>query len=181
MLRLIALVCSAGAVLVLCAFGFGCASEPAQTPAGSPGPAFESDRVSFTPLERHGWSLCIREGCYTCHGPADAGESRLSATSAGSAPALWPAAVAGRDKAWHVRHLIEPRPTSPNALMPSYAFLVDARMQSAGSDIEAAQVDAEARRFSQALSQAGVTVFWNSEIVPLVAYVRRLGPRRLSR
>ena len=95
---------------------------------------------------------------------------------------------------WHYTHLMDPRSTTPGSNMPSYSWLESGRidaplirrklvlMQKLGVPYTNAQIDAaETSQRAQAdavvadLSQQGITVAWNSEMVALIAYLQRLG------
>jgi cytochrome c oxidase cbb3-type subunit I/II len=95
---------------------------------------------------------------------------------------------------WHYTHLMDPRETSPGSNMPAFAWLkewkIDEKlvtkkfeaMRTLGVPYTDQDIaDAEKNQHRQAntivteLAAAKVTVEWNSEIVALIAYLRRLG------
>jgi cytochrome c oxidase cbb3-type subunit 2 len=100
----------------------------------------------YTPLELAGRAVYIREGCYVCHSQQIRpfrdeveryGNYSLAAESMYDHPFQWGSKRTGPDLArvggkysddWHVRHLINPRDVVPESIMPSYAFLAEARL-----------------------------------------------------
>ena len=97
----------------------------------------------YTPLELHGRSIYVAEGCYTCHSqmirPFRFETERYGAYAkpgefAYDHPHQWGSKRTGPDlqrlggkynHAWHYRHLEDPRSTSPSSIMPSYQWLLD--------------------------------------------------------
>ena len=97
----------------------------------------------YTPLELAGRNIYIREGCYNCHSQLIRpfrdeveryGHYSLAAESMYDHPFQWGSKRTGPDLArvggrysdeWHVQHLIEPRSTVPESIMPGYAFMAD--------------------------------------------------------
>ena len=170
----------------------------------------------YTPLELAGRDLYIEEGCNNCHsqmvrpfqdealryGPASTADEGAYET-----PHLWGSKRTGPDLArlggkypdlWHVRHMEDPRSTSPQSIMPPYAHLLATRLDLTGlpaklrglrrlgvpytdADIQNATVIAQAQADSVAarvLSQGGPDRLADREIVALVAYLQRLGVDR---
>ena len=97
----------------------------------------------YTPLELAGRNIYIREGCYNCHSQMVRpfrdeveryGPYSLAAESMYDHPFQWGSKRTGPDLArvggrysdeWHVQHLIDPRSTVPESIMPGYAFLAE--------------------------------------------------------
>ncbi len=107
------------------------------------------DMRLYTPLEQAGRDIYVREGCYACHSQmirtlADEvdryGPYSLAVESKYDHPMLWGSKRTGPDLArlggkysddWHVAHLIDPRAVVPESVMPHYAFLADAPLDTA--------------------------------------------------
>ena len=105
----------------------------------------------YSPLELAGRDVYIREGCYTCHSQMIRpmrdeveryGHYSLAAESMYDHPFQWGSKRTGPDLArvggrysddWHLDHLIDPQSVVPESIMPSYAFLLNARLD--GDDI----------------------------------------------
>ena len=167
----------------------------------------------WTPLELAGRDIYIREGCNNCHSQmvrpfrqelARYGPFTKAAETAFETPHLWGSKRTGPDLArvggkyphlWHVRHMENPRSTSPRSIMPPYDWLltwdldfdaIPGRMsavQTVGlpySDADVAGA-AEAARAQAAeiaaeiVNQGGPERLEGKEIVALVAYLQRLG------
>ena len=104
----------------------------------------------YTPLELKGRDVYIREGCYTCHSQMIRplrdeveryGHYSLAAESMYDHPFQWGAKRTGPDLArvgarysdeWHVDHLKDPQSVVPESIMPSYGFMLDAKLSSEG-------------------------------------------------
>ncbi len=102
------------------------------------------DMRLYTPLEQAGRDIYIREGCYLCHSQMIRtlrdeveryGPYSLAVESQYDHPMLWGSKRTGPDLArlgekysddWHVRHLVNPRDLVPESVMPQYAFLLEA-------------------------------------------------------
>lgn len=98
----------------------------------------------YTPLELAGRHIYIREGCYTCHSQMIRplrdeveryGHYSLAAESMYDHPFQWGSKRTGPDLArvggrysdeWHRAHLENPRSVVPESVMPPYAFLANA-------------------------------------------------------
>lgn len=98
----------------------------------------------YTPLELAGRQVYIREGCYTCHSQMVRplrdeveryGHYSLAAESMYDHPFQWGSKRTGPDLArvggrysdeWHRAHLQDPRSVVPESVMPPYAFLARA-------------------------------------------------------
>lgn len=166
----------------------------------------------WTPLELAGRDLYIREGCNNCHsqmvrpfrheleryGPySRAGETVYET------PFLWGSKRTGPDLArvgekyphlWHVRHMEDPRSTSPNSIMPPYDWMLTndldlsnlptklGALQSLGipytdAQIAGAVADAQAQAAeiaAEVAEQGGPEGLENREIVAMVAYLQSL-------
>src|SRR6476620_7935904 len=101
----------------------------------------------FTPLELAGRNIYIREGCYACHSQMIRtlqdeveryGPYSLAVESKYDHPMLWGSKRTGPDLArigekysddWQVRHLVNPRDLVPVSVMPEYAFLLGAPLE----------------------------------------------------
>ena len=100
----------------------------------------------YSPLELVGRDIYIREGCYVCHSQMIRpmrdeveryGHYSLAAESMYDHPFQWGSKRTGPDlarvggrysDAWHLDHLIDPQSVVPESIMPSYAFLLDAKL-----------------------------------------------------
>jgi cytochrome c oxidase cbb3-type subunit 2 len=103
----------------------------------------------YSPLELAGRNIYVREGCYTCHsqqirGLRDEveryGHYSLAAESMYDHPFQWGSKRIGPDLSrvggryssdWQYAHLTRPQALVPESLMPSYAFLNEATVESA--------------------------------------------------
>jgi len=106
----------------------------------------DPDMRLYTPLEQAGRDIYIREGCYACHSQMIRtlqdevdryGPYSLAVESQYDHPMLWGSKRTGPDLArvgekysddWQVRHLVNPRALVPESVMPQYAFLLDAQL-----------------------------------------------------
>lgn len=100
----------------------------------------------YSPLEMAGRNIYIREGCYTCHSQMIRpmwdeveryGHYSLAAESMYDHPFQWGSKRTGPDLArvgqrysdeWHVDHLVHPQSVVSESIMPSYAFLMNERL-----------------------------------------------------
>jgi cytochrome c oxidase cbb3-type subunit I/II len=132
------------------------------------------------------------------------GEFSLAGEFVYDHPFLWGSKRTGPDlhrvggkypDAWHWKHMIDPRSTSPNSIMPSYPWLYTADLDMSHTDgkiitlrklgvpyptdFEYEAVDkakAQAASVAQNLSSNGfANVKPQKEIVALIAYLQRLG------
>ncbi|PPL04248.1 cytochrome-c oxidase, cbb3-type subunit I [Parapedobacter indicus] len=95
---------------------------------------------------------------------------------------------------WHFDHMLDPTITSPGSIMPPYPWLIEQRLDTAATkaklnamrllgvpytdaDINAANADLreQAEGIATDLSQQGVDVRADREIIALIAYLQRLG------
>jgi cytochrome c oxidase cbb3-type subunit I/II len=167
----------------------------------------------YTPLELAGRDIYVAEGCNNCHSqmirPIRAETMRYGEYSKPGEfvydhPFLWGSRRIGPDLArvggkypdlWHVRHMEDPRSTTPQSIMPAYPWL--ARTAIPWSAVErgvAAQATlgvpytpeevtgavalarAQARKIASAIAeQGGPAGLEDREVVALVAYLQRLG------
>jgi len=97
----------------------------------------------FTPLELVGRDLYIKEGCNSCHSQMVRpfrqeleryGEYSKPGETIYEHPHLWGSKRTGPDLArvggkyphlWHVRHMEDPRSTSPRSIMPPYRWMLE--------------------------------------------------------
>lgn len=167
----------------------------------------------FTALELAGRDLYIREGCNNCHSQMVRpfrheleryGEYTKPGETIYEHPHVWGSKRTGPDLArvggkyphlWHVRHMENPRSTSPNSIMPTYEwmFVQDTRydrltrvlgvMQTLGvpyTDAEVESAPAHARTqaaqiAAEIIEQGGPEGLADKEIVAMIAYLQRLG------
>ena len=175
-------------------------------------PTIESVKP-WTPLELTGRDIYIREGCNNCHSQQVRpfrheleryGEYSKPGETIYERPFLWGSKRTGPDLArvggkyphlWHVRHMEDPRSTSPQSIMPPYDWLLRKEMdlshlpakmrvlntmnvpystQELTTPIALAQSQAQAIA-SEVAAQGGPTNLADKEITALVAYLQRLG------
>jgi cytochrome c oxidase cbb3-type subunit I/II len=167
----------------------------------------------YTPLELLGRDVYLREGCYNCHSqmvrPFRHETERYGEHSKGGEfvydhPFQWGSKRTGPDlhrvgakypHLWHVRHMDDPRSTTPGSLMPAYPTLLEADLDA--SEIQAkmeamrlvgvpysdgeienapAAVKAQAEAIAREVySQQGPDGLADKEITALTAYLQRLG------
>ncbi len=167
----------------------------------------------LTPLELTGRDIYIREGCTTCHSQMIRpfrdeieryGDYSKPGESIYDHPFLWGSKRTGPDLArvggkyphlWHVRHMEDPRSTSPNSIMPPYPWLLEKELDLSDvsrkltvlrqlgvpyTDDDIARAEDVARNQARTLAdeiveQGGPAALETKEIVALVAYLQRLG------
>jgi cytochrome c oxidase cbb3-type subunit I/II len=167
----------------------------------------------YTPLEIEGRDLYIREGCNTCHSQMirpfrDETERYGEYSKAGEFvydhPFLWGSKRTGPDlhrvggkypDAWHWKHMMDPRSTSPNSIMPAYIWLFNSKLDTthtegkiitlrnlgvpyaAGYESKAVgDLKAQAQVIATNLRSTGVNnIDAQAEVVALIAYLQRLG------
>lgn len=172
-----------------------------------------SSVTPYTPLELEGRDIYIREGCYTCHSqmvrPFRSETERYGQYShvgefVYDHPFQWGSKRTGPDlhrvggkypNAWHWKHMMEPRSTSPNSIMPSYPWMYDTdldvshtegkilTMQKLGvpyPDGYATQAVNDLRKqadeIAANLQGSGIEgVDSKKEIIAMIAYLQRLG------
>lgn len=167
----------------------------------------------YTPLELAGRDLYIREGCNNCHSQQIRpfrdeveryGEYSKPGEFVYDHPFLWGSKRTGPDLAriggkypdlWHVRHMEDPRSTSPRSLMPPYDWMLrkEADLEVLPAKLRAlsrigvpyteddiANATANARRQAELIAtgvaaQGGPAGLESKEIIAMVAYLQRLG------
>ncbi|MCG3172610.1 MAG: hypothetical protein GMKNLPBB_00764 [Myxococcota bacterium] len=171
-----------------------------------------SSVTPYSPLELLGRDIYIREGCYNCHSqmvrPMRAETERYGEYSKPGEfvydhPFQWGSRRIGPDlhrvggkypHLWHVRHMENPRSTTPQSIMPPYPWLltddtgyskVQGRVNAMamlgvpyGESINRAGEFArqQARQIgSEIAAQGGPGGLADKEIVALIAYMQRLG------
>jgi cytochrome c oxidase cbb3-type subunit I/II len=179
---------------------------------GSNVPTIQAVRP-YTPLELAGRDLYVAEGCNNCHSqmirPIRAETMRYGEYSKPGEfvydhPFLWGSRRIGPDLArvggkypdlWHVRHMEDPRSTTPQSIMPAYPWLSRARINWTAVERgvaaqaalgvpytpdEVAGAAALGRRQAQQIAaaiaqQGGPAGLEDTQLVALVAYLQRLG------
>jgi cytochrome c oxidase cbb3-type subunit I/II len=170
-----------------------------------------TEQRPYTALELEGRDVYVSEGCYTCHSqmirPFGWESARYGAPSQPDDsiwdhPFQWGSKRTGPDLAreggrypdlWHVRHMGDPRSTTPGSIMPSYAHMgtthVDfdgtrgklTALQTLGvpyTDEEVEHAEEDARAQGAAIAEALApddTVDPESQLVAMIAYLQRLG------
>jgi len=168
--------------------------------------------VPYTPLELAGRDMYIREGCYTCHSQmirtmtADVmryGDYSRLGESIYDHPYQWGSKRTGPDlarigskynHAWHFKHMMDPRSTSPGSNMPAFPWFYDNKadystlpakikvLRTLGvpypnwTDAEIqSSVEAQAKVITTELRSQGEYCAPDKEIVALIAYLQKLG------
>jgi cytochrome c oxidase cbb3-type subunit I/II len=173
----------------------------------------------YTPLELYGRDLYIKEGCYNCHSQmirpfidetvrygqnGQPAEYSKPGEFVYDHPFQWGSKRTGpdlareggrRDELWHLRHLENPRATSPGSVMPSYPHMLE---DDVDWDVIQQRVDAMAMLGvpygAKALSKADIMAhdqagelaakleaaggpkgMANKDVIALIAYLQRLG------
>ncbi|MHB8799531.1 MAG: cytochrome-c oxidase, cbb3-type subunit I [Thermoanaerobaculia bacterium] len=167
----------------------------------------------YTPLELLGRDIYIREGCYNCHSQMVRpfrheteryGEYSKAGEFVYDHPFQWGSKRTGPDlhrvgakypSLWHVRHMDQPRSTTPGSVMPRYPHLlkdpiddalVETKMRAMRAvgvpytDGEIATAKAALAAQAQAIAaevevQQGPPGLADREITALTAYLQRLG------
>ncbi len=167
----------------------------------------------YTALELHGRDIYVREGCYVCHSqmirPMEAEVLRYGTYSRAEEsmydrPFQWGSKRTGPDLAriggkypdlWHYRHMKDPREVVNGSIMPSYAWLLDGKIDFkilenklsvmkmlnvpySDDEILHAQADAklQAKQIAEAMTSQGAQAdLEDKEIVALIAYLQSLG------
>jgi cytochrome c oxidase cbb3-type subunit I/II len=166
----------------------------------------------YTPLELEGRDIYIAEGCVSCHSQMVRpfreetiryGEYSKAGEFVYDRPFLWGSRRIGPDlhriggkypDLWHYNHMIDPRNTSPNSLMPTYSHLAGdeldfdglsaklSALASIGTPYSQAQINnaaddakAQANKIADGLVGQGAKDIRNKDLVALIAYLQRLG------
>jgi cytochrome c oxidase cbb3-type subunit I/II len=166
----------------------------------------------YTPLELAGRDIYVSEGCYNCHSqmvrPIRAETERYGEYSKPGEfvydhPFQWGSRRIGPDlhrvggkypHLWHVRHMQDPRSTTPQSIMPAYAWLLEEDldfssiqprvdvMAMLGVPYGDALLHAEEMALEQddlisgeIAAQGGPRDLAGKKIVALIAYLQRLG------
>ena len=166
----------------------------------------------YTPLELVGRDIYVGEGCYNCHSqmvrPIRAETERYGEYSKPGEfiydrPFQWGSRRIGPDlhrvggkypDLWHVRHMADPQSTTPQSIMPAYAWLettpidfgsVQKRVDTMAmlgvpygeAVLRAEQMAREqSREIAQRIAaQGGPQGLEDKQIIALVAYLQRLG------
>jgi cytochrome c oxidase cbb3-type subunit I/II len=167
----------------------------------------------YTPLELHGRDLYIAEGCNNFHSQmirpirsetARYGEYSKAGEFVYDHPFLWGSRRIGPDlhrvggkypHLWHVRHMQDPRSTTPQSIMPPYPWLLSGAIDLAAIErgvaaqvtlgvpytpAEVAGAAAAARDQAKGIAdeiakQGGPTGLEDKQITALIAYLQRLG------
>ncbi len=167
----------------------------------------------YTPLELEGRDIYVRDGCYTCHSqmvrPFRSETERYGEYSRAGEfiydrPFQWGSKRTGPDlhrvggkypDLWHVRHMEDPRSTSPGSIMPEYKYMLEddldlsdtsrklAALAWLGTPYSPEEIDSaeslamsQAEEISQRLKQSGETrELKDKEIIAMIAYLQRLG------
>lgn len=167
----------------------------------------------YTPLELLGRDIYVREGCYNCHSQMVRpfrheteryGEYSKAGEFVYDHPFQWGSKRTGPDlhrvgakypSLWHVRHMDQPRSTTPGSIMPRYPHLlkdpiddalVEAKMRAMRTvgvpytDGEIATAKAAIAAQAQTIAaeveaQQGPPGIADREITALTAYLQRLG------
>ncbi len=167
----------------------------------------------YSPLELEGRDIYVREGCYTCHSQMIRpfrseveryGQYSMAGEFVYDHPFQWGSKRTGPDlhrvggkypDAWHWKHMMEPRSTSPGSIMPGYPWLYNTEldvshtrgkiltMQKLGvpypdgyAEQATSDLESQATLIAEKLAASGIKdVEPKSEIVALIAYLQRLG------
>lgn len=166
----------------------------------------------YTALEVEGRDVYVREGCYNCHSQmvrtySEETKRYGQASQAGEfvydRPFQWGSKRTGPDlhrvggkypNLWHFKHMNDPRSTTPDSIMPTYAWLsedtIDFAMLPAKihglrrlgvpyTDSDETNSELLARQQSRAIAEElvgqGAPTSEDKEIIALIAYLQRLG------
>jgi len=96
--------------------------------------------------------------------------------------------------AWHYSHMLEPESMSPGSLMPAYPWLIEQDLNTSDTEakirvmqtlgvpyeegydnIALQDLNKQANKIAQGLSESGIAVTSDKEIIALIAYLQRLG------
>src|SRR5690606_12071345 len=166
----------------------------------------------YTPLELYGRDLYIGEGCYNCHSqmgrPIRAETERYGEYSKPGEfvydrPFQWGSRRIGPDLArvggkyphlWHVRHMEAPTSTTPQSIMPAYAWMLEEPIEFSviqprvdamvmlgvpyGNAVKEAESLARAQAAEIAAEierQGGPHDLGDKQVTAMIAYLQRLG------
>jgi cytochrome c oxidase cbb3-type subunit I/II len=166
----------------------------------------------YTPLELIGRDIYVSEGCYNCHSqmirPIRSETERYGEYSKPGEfvydhPFQWGSRRIGPDLhriggkypyLWHVRHMQDPRSTTPQSIMPAYTWLFEDDLDYGGIQkrVDAmamlgvpygdavlrgeSMARAQARQISgEIVAQGGPAHLEAKKIIALIAYLQRLG------
>jgi len=165
----------------------------------------------YTPLELYGRDMYVSEGCYNCHSQMVRpirmeteryGEYSKPGEFVYDHPFQWGSRRIGPDlhrvggkypHLWHVRHMQNPRSTTPRSIMPTYAWMlendldfdsiqprVDAMVMLGvpyGEAVNSAEEMArsQADQIADEIVEQGGPDLHGKDILALVAYLQRLG------
>ncbi|MCK6683424.1 MAG: cytochrome-c oxidase, cbb3-type subunit I [Thermoanaerobaculia bacterium] len=167
----------------------------------------------YSPLELLGRDIYIREGCYNCHSQLVRpfrheteryGEYSKAGEYVYDHPFQWGSKRTGPDlhrvgqkypSLWHVRHMKDPRSTTPGSVMPRYPHLLSSHLDTSllqskmrtmkklgvpysEGEIETALSSLEKQSLQIAAeveAQQGPRGLAGREIIALTAYLQRLG------
>ena len=165
----------------------------------------------YTPLEQYGRDIYVSEGCYNCHSQMVRpmrheteryGEYSKPGEFIYDRPFQWGSRRMGPDlhrvggkypDLWHVRHMEDPRSTTPQSLMPRYPWLLENDIKYAtiqpridallmlgvpyGELVDGAEDNArqQAETLAQSILAQGGPDLRDKDIVALIAYLQRLG------
>jgi len=173
----------------------------------------------YTPLELEGRDIYIREGCNNCHSQMIRpfrseveryGEYSKAGEFVYDFPFLWGSKRTGPDihriggkynDSWHFNHMLDPRLTSPNSIMPQYPWLIkdDLDISHTVAKInamvtlgvpytqfeldkavyllknQAKEIENNLRQDPEFVKNYGDAGIENKEIVAVIAYLQRLG------
>jgi cytochrome c oxidase cbb3-type subunit I/II len=169
-------------------------------------------QIPYTPLELAGRDMYIREGCYLCHSQmirtmtSDVmryGDYSRLGESIYDHPFQWGSKRTGPDlarigskynHAWHFKHMMDPRSTSPGSNMPPFPWFYENKadystlpskikvMRTLGvpypnwTDAEIqTSVETQAKQITTELRAQGEYCAPDKEIVALIAYLQKLG------
>ena len=174
-------------------------------------PTIEAVRP-YTPLELAGREIYIQEGCYNCHSQMVRpfreetiryGEYSKAGEYVYDHPFQWGSRRIGPDlqriggkygDLWHYNHMLDPRSTSPQSLMPTYEHLFEQELDFTEVDgmVDAmvtlgvpyndydvqnsqAVAMAQAMTIANGLKEQKIPDISDKKIVALIAYLQRLG------
>jgi cytochrome c oxidase cbb3-type subunit I/II len=166
----------------------------------------------YTPLELEGRDIYIAEGCYTCHSQmirpfasetVRYGDYSRAGEFVYDHPFQWGSRRIGPDlhrvggkypDLWHLRHMEDPRSTSPGSIMPKYDWLLSNKLDTSHTadklsammwlgvpytdeDVKNAVVNLEtqAAKIAAGLKENDGRDLKDKEIIAMIAYLQRLG------